>query len=360
LRTAGDFDDNREDLGFMVTGEAEFGRRPRVTLGASGYDLVAPVEDWHLWDDEIGLAAFLWHRDYRDYFLRRGIAGYARVEATNEITVGARLARHEETSVAARDPWTPWRRDELWRPNPIIDEGTFTALTVTAEYDSRPYRRSGESGWYLVAEWERGQSDDITPQTLPVAIRNPIPTDGSYTYDRLFVDLRRYERIGWAGQLALRGVAAGTIGDDPLPIQRRLSLGGPDPMPGFPFRFFACNGAVLDPATPALCDRVMLLQAEYRGNLTFGLPWSGQRHRHRDGPEGRGDLTDWDEWLWFEGPNIVVFGNAGAGWLREDGIGDLEGDIGAGIEIGSFGLYGAKALTAGESLQITLRIHRRF
>ena len=81
-------------------------------------------------------------------------------------------------------------------------------------------------------------------------------------------------RLGWNGQLSLRAVGAGTVGkNDPLPIQRRLSLGGPDPMPRFSFRQFACNAAAGAPTQTALCDRILLFQAEYRGNLRRPDAW---------------------------------------------------------------------------------------
>jgi hypothetical protein len=360
VRTEGDLKANREDLGYDLLGEVRVGNIPAVTVGARGYDVVAPIEDWQLHTDEIGLASLLWHRDFRDYYLRRGIAGFIHIEPMRSVTISAEVARNYETSIAARDPWTPFRQDELWRANPAIDEGHFTSITVGAEYDSRPFRRVGASGWLLRAEWERGLSDDIVPEPLPATIRGPIPIDGSYTFDRLFVDLRRYERIGWRGQLSLRAVAAGTVGDDPLPIQRRLSLGGPDPMPGFGFRHVACNKSVLIPAIPALCDRLLLFQAEYRGSLSFNAPWSDRQAGQRSHHGRRRDLLDLDDWLWFDGPTFVLFGNAGTGWLRGDDIGKLQGDVGVGLEFGSAGFYAARALTEGEPIRLTLRIHRRF
>ena len=364
LRTAGDFETNRERYGYTAGAEWTIAGSP-FTLGGRVYDVVAPIEDWQLQDDEIGLATLLWHRDYRDYYVRRGYLGFLRIEPMEELTLTGEVSRNEETSAFARDPWTPFRQDELWRPNPLIDEGTFTSIRGILEWDSRPYRGSLSSGWLVRAEWERGKSDDLTPQVLPTSVRDPLPTTGTYEFDRLFIDLRRYERIGWNGQLRLRAVGAGVIGDnDPLPIQRRLSLGGPDPMPGFDFRQFACNETVSDPARPALCDRIVLLQAEYRGNLSIG---SGSRRSRSRGSEGRGrdhwfDEWDWDDWYWFGGPTIVLFGNAGTGWQHDidDGPGKLQGDVGAGIEIGSFGVYGSKALTEGEPLRFSLRIHRRF
>jgi hypothetical protein len=72
---------------------------------------------------------------------------------------------------------------------------------------------------------------------------------------------------------------------------------------------------------------------------------------------------DWDgDWFDFDGPSLVLFSNAGTGWIasRSNGIPSLNWDVGAGIEMGSVGLYAAKAIRSGEPLRLTLRIERRF
>ena len=362
LRTAGGLDSLSDDVGYTAGVDWNVGGNSAITLGGRVFDLVAPIEAWQLHHDEIGFAALLWHRDYRDYYTKQGYSGYMMVEPVDGFRISVEVSRHEDNSIAQRDPWTPFRGGEPWRLNPAIDDGTFTTIVSSIEYDSRPYRNSRSSGWFVSGEWERGISDDVVPQTLPLAIRDPLPVSGTYTYDRVFIDLRRYERLGWNGQLRLRAVGAGTLGEnDPLPIQRRLSLGGPDPMPGFALRHLACNGAVVDLARPALCDRVLLFQAEYRGNLSFSTSSRRRQQTHRRKVSNRwSELWDWDDWFWSDGPTIVLFGDAGSGWIGADGPGDFEGDVGAGIEFGSFGFYGAKAVTSSESVRLSLRIHRRF
>jgi hypothetical protein len=363
-RTVFDSSLSRRDVGYTVNGELQFGRSREFTIGGRVYDVVTPIEDWQLHDDEIGLATFLLHRDYRDYYLTRGWTGYAEIQPVDELTFSGSYAREEHISVAARDPWTIGRRSEGWRENPTVDEGDFEILTAAAEYDSRASSRYNGSGWFLRAEWERGKSDNVVDRGLPVAIRDPLPTGGDYTYDRFFLDLRRYERVGWSGQLSLRGVLAGTTGGhDPLPVQRRLSLG--HVMPGYGFRAFACNEGILEPAEPALCDNVLLIQAEYRADLSFRRrSWRGRRDSgSRRGSWKSGefwDWDDWDDWFWFDGPSLVLFSNAGTGWLYDNDIGEVEFDIGAGLEFGSVAVYAAKPITSEGAIRITFRLHRRF
>jgi hypothetical protein len=373
FRTAGDFTTRREDMGYAIEGSLALGRAPRLSLGARGYDLVVPTQDWPLSLHEVGWASLLWHRDYRDYVLQRGVAGFVTFEPLGGLSLTGEVARVNEAFIPERGAWTPIRNDEAWRFNALVDEGDYTLLTGTLQWDTRRSERSLRSGTLLRAAWEHGRGQNVVEAPLPAAIRPALPgTD--YAWDRAFVDLRRYQRIGWTGQLRVRGFWAGAVRGDPLPVQRRFSLGGPDPMNGYAFRAFACNAGVGDPAQPGLCDHVLLFQAEYRGGFGFGLDWwdgdFGSRSHpadrdRRDRPDRRGEWEgwdwDWDDWAWFDGPSLVLFTNAGTGWLRsEDGPGKLHWDVGAGIAFGSVGLYVARAIEEDEPFRVTLRIERRF
>ncbi|MGD2136043.1 MAG: polymer-forming cytoskeletal protein, partial [Gemmatimonadales bacterium] len=333
FRTAGEFS-TREDIGYRVEGTVAAGRMQRITVGARAFDEVHPTQDWPLARNEVGWSTLIWHRDYRDYYLQRGFAGYLAIQALPGFELKGEVARVDEASIMARDPWTLLRRDEDWRPNPFIDEGDYTLITGTLEYGDQPSRRHARSGWYLRATWEHGIGENIVERVLPLAVRDPLPAT-DYTFDRASVDLRLYQQIGWSGQLGLRGFWAGSIGEHPLPVQRRFSLGGPDPMNGFPFRAFSCSDEWLDPALPGLCDHVLLFQAEYRGGL--GIDWVGSAWDHRPFGDDDDFPQVWDG-VWFDGPVLVLFSNAGTAWLEGQDRGDLNVDAGVGIEFGSIGL----------------------
>ena len=356
-RTATGFDaslDNR-DFGYSALADLRLGPDRRIELGGKAYDVVAPIESWQLRDDEVGLGTLLWHRDYRDYYLQRGLAGFARVRPAPELTLFREIARDEATRVAERDPWTLFRADQLWRPNPGIDQGHFVRIAAGLDLDTRAGERWAP-GVSLHAEWERGRSDDVVERALPLEVRPALPLT-AYQYDRLFGDLRLYQPVGWGG-LTLRAVGGTVLGDSPLPVQRRFSLGGPDPMPGYAFRRFGCNDTVADLSLPALCDHVLLFQAEYRGGLDlnpFHGIWDDERARR---PRDR--EWDWSEWGDWEGPQLVLFTDAGAAWLTGTPPGPLKWDVGAGLEVGSMGLYAARAIERDQPIRLILRIHRRF
>jgi hypothetical protein len=356
FRTAGDFKANSEDIGYVIDGRVAVGRDRVVAVGARYYDLVVPTQDWPLALNEVGWASFFWHRDYRDYYLQNGIEAFVELQPVDDLVLATSVRWVDEVSIAARDPWTPFRNSEEWRPNPAIDAGSFTIVKTSLEYDTRPSRRAIRSGVFARLEWEHGIGSSVVPQVLPPSIRPAVPTD-DYVYDRLSADARLYQRVGGSGQVRLRGFWAGSIGRDPLPIQRRFSLGGPDPMNGYAFRAFSCN-TLADPALTGLCDQVLLFQGEFRGGLDFD--WFSSDFRSLDVPTG--DDDDWGipEWMRFRGPTLVLMANAGTGWLDDQPVGALHVDLGAGIELGGVGLYVAKALQEGEPVRVTLRIERRF
>jgi hypothetical protein len=110
---------------------------------------------------------------------------------------------------------------------------------------------------------------------------------------------------------------------------------------------------------PAECERIALVQAEYRGDIfvSLGEPWeSDTRHF----------MNVRRDWQW------VVFADAGRGWLTGPGAGPLaarglpslssfRSDLGAGLDLGGVGIYAAKGVsTPGEPINVILRLQRRF
>ena len=366
FRTAGDLTDRRSDLGYLLRTELRSGEVPAYGAELRAYDAVVPVEDWGLHNAEIGWAAFLFQRDYRDYYLSKGLAGRVFVRPARLLQLAVEVRRDGQTSVAARDPWTLFRHDQPWRPNPPIDEGHYTTLSGTVTLDTRNDRTDPTAGWLLSARLESSRSQDVSPQTgVPTTVRRSIPTDGSYKFTRAFFDLRRYTRVSPSGRVNLRLLAGGWLGGDPLPLQQRLSIGGADPLAGYGFRRTACNQDITDAAFTgtlvAACDRVMLVQAEYRGHIS--LHWAYRSSQPED-EESKSLLA-------LRGPDLVVLGDAGQAWLVGSGPGRLPsnrlptlgswlGDLGMGVDWGGFGLYVAKAVTAGEPLRFTLRLDHRF
>ena len=146
-------------------------------------------------------------------------------------------------------------------------------------------------------------------------------------------------------------------------------------MPGYDFRrllsteFDSGTCVSMDNATyasigrPANCQRMLLLQAEWKGDFRV----------HLFGEDDRGD----ERWYAsrFEADGTwVIFANSGRGWNIDPEItggtevtsgippiGTWRTDLGGGFDFGGFGVYVAKAVThGGEKANVYVRLGRRF
>jgi len=347
----------------------DFGYQARLELrsgifGVAGrlYSEAAAIEDQPLSLLENGWSAFLLQRDYRDWYERKGVAGLAWAYPMRALRVEASLGRDDERSVRAADPWSLFRDSERWRRNPLVDDGHYTTLGLQLDFDTRNERFLPGTGWLLRARYEHSSSNDVAPVLLPSGVRPEPPIGGGYAFDHLLLDFRRYSRITPSLRVNTRVRADGWIGGDRLPVQRRVSLGGPDILPGYDFRAFDCSPTGFsDPSQPALCDRTLSAQVEVRTRLGLDL---GFRLR---GPDGRRT----GRFIGIEEADLVFLADAGKGWLTGDGPGQVpvnripsfrewKLDVGVGLDAGEIGAYLAKGLTEGESVKFLVRLQRRF
>lgn len=366
-RSVDNFRGQDRDFGYDVTAEAQRGFGRRIALGARLFDVVDGVENWQLGDSEVGLASFFLHRDYRDYFSRHGGGGYITMNdgAGIGLTLGYTVERWGRRE--ARNPFTLFRNEGAWRPNPVMDDGRFGVATVALTIDTRTDPDYPWSGWYITADLERGSSPDVRPGVLSPLARAPRATPFGVTYVRGFLDLRRYNRVSPHGQLNVRLVTGGWLGGDDLPVQRRLSLGGAGTIAGYDFRsspsgtdVLQCGDGAPYPGSPAQCARIALGQVEYRGDIRLHL-------------SGNGDLTDWIYNI-DNAASWVVFADAGRGWLVGNRLGALRysatqlppldtfrGDIGVGLDFGFLGFFAAKSVTdSQEPANFFMRLKHRF
>ncbi|MBA3919342.1 MAG: hypothetical protein C0516_12245 [Gemmatimonas sp.] len=390
FRTGDGIEWKRENLGHQALLEVRQGNRAGVALGGKLFDVVDAMEQWQLTETEVGLNSFLFTRDYRDYWQRHGGEGYVALFAGKASELRASYGEERWSARPARDPWTLFNSDLAWRRNPTADEGVLKRFTLSAVFDTRTNSQRPRSGWFLRGEYERGTGTydtmgELTPGVRPLPTgTTPIPLNEGVTYSRAFFDLRRYNRLGPNAQLNLRAVFGGWVNGDPLPVQRRFSVSGIDALPGFDFRRMNGTSDVGTCATgseemyaslgrPAQCERMALLQAEWKGDFRINL--FGDDSDYGDRRWGLGRVRADGAW--------VVFANTGRGWLIDrpspssipnadlgplvfdknsvPGFDTWRTDIGGGFDFGDFGVYIAQAVSQGGlSPNVYVRLSRRF
>jgi hypothetical protein len=365
IRTGSTFDDDGGDIGHDVTSELRFGRRTGPAFGGRLFNTIDPVESWQLSEIETSLAAFLFRRDYRDYYANRGVTGYGRFYVGRAASLTGSFSHQRWDTRDLFNPFTIFRGDASWRPNPTMDVGRMHIANATLKYDTRTDPDEPRSGAYVVLDYEHGQGrlTSVAPSSRP----RPY-SDGDFVeYNRGFIDARTYLMLSPSGQISLRVLGGGWMSGDPLPMQRRLSVEGPSALPGFDFRDVT---TVFDTGTcsigspmgrPAECDRIALAQLEYRGALRLDIgDWREDAGRYI----GARTEASW-----------VMFVDAGRGWMVGDPVGDestypqdeipalnsFRSDVGIGFDFGGIGIYAAKAISRPEEpVNFFLRLHRRF
>lgn len=363
VRTGSSFSSATADVGHLVRGEIRVGRRYGVTLAGELFDVVNSVEDWHLSDMEAGLAAFMFRRDYRDYYERHGGRIVAELRATESTDLTLSYGDERWGARATRNPPTLFNGEKSWRDNPALDAGRFHRAEARLRFDTRNDTFNPLTGWYVVAEYERSTGVITSAGPTSPGVR-ALPT-GDTRYQRAILDVRRYNRLAPNAALNIRGVIGGWLGGAPLPLERRLSIDGPGSVPGFDFRAGAapdvgtCSPGVTAPGRPAQCERVALAQLEYRKDLRLSLS-NGRAGARRTRFRADG--------AW------VFFADAGRGWLVNapgnpldidrqalPALSTYRTDIGAGVDFTFFGVYLAKALSAPEEpMNVFVRLRHRF
>ncbi len=369
-----------DEMGYFVKAEQLLGGRREFRIGATARSVVSPIEEWHLSDLENGLATFLFRRDFRDHFERRGWSVFGQMDPAGlpvSLTAEARFEKHR--SRAAGSPWTLFRNADEWRPQPLIAEGDISSVVLSGKLDTRSNPDDPAWGWLARIEVERALDTDLAaPSVIGLGGALPNTAPGAFeNYTAAFVDVRRYNRVSPDSRLNFRLVAGGALSDSPLPPQRQHALGGEGSLPGYTLFEFDCGARsqlVQRPAVPdddgapgmgegAVffpgygCDRFALLQAEYRGRLRLRFDWDADPWDDDD------DDDDGHEWStgWSASPDWVLFVDAGRGWaVNRPGTQDIAVDLGLGITLGKAGIFAAVPLNGGSGINVFARIGPRF
>jgi hypothetical protein len=360
-----------KEFGYQLLVEQRFGSDRLFSIGGTLHSTVAPISPLGLSDLESSLSTFFLRKDYRDYYERIGWSAFATAALPRlPLSLRVEYLDEEHRFAPVKAPWTLRRNDTAWRPQPLVAEGDIYALSGELAYDSRNDFRDPTDGWWLRARVTHGLDGTLAiPEFATLSGEGEVvaaqPVDATFTGGLL--DLRRYARVGPESDVALRVVMAGSVDGDALPPQFQHALGGLPTLPGYGLFSQDC-GARLQlvevqrveddrPLTQRAftrygCDRVALLQLEYRRRLDLDLdfgPWQD------------------DRWEWYPqvdlSPALGFFFGVGRGWSKvENGFDtDMVSDAGFAFFFGNLGLYAAYPFRgADREVNFFLRFQRRF
>ena len=302
-------------LGHDLRAEVQFGKPLGVALGARAFDVVQPTENWQMENGEVGLASVVLRHDFRDYYGRHGGEGYVRLQDGQDADFTVSFGDEQWNDARDRDPWSLFRDGGRVAREPVHGRGRRCTCSRRRSAWTRASgkARSGRAGTC----WRRsstGAGRLVAPRltrSTPTRSRSRRcrrpPERVEYT--RGFFDARRYTGVSHRScRSTCAWSSGGWLGGDPLPTERKLSLGGPGTLAGYDFReieftpdVLTCSNGIRQLGTPGQCDRMALVQLELRTRLFAGSL--------------RDDASD--DW-WRPGLNgrmeWVLFADMGRGW----------------------------------------------
>jgi len=294
----------------------------RFAVGAELHDFTASQDEWIIPEEENSLAAALINEDFRDYYRRDGYSFFAAQHLGRWMKLTAEYRNENHLSLPNKTDWSLFANKKRFRANPAIDEGKLVSYWGQIKFDTRDSESHPRRGWFMTIEGETSRPD----------------LNGEFDFDRVLVDLRRYQPMGYGKTIDLR-LRAGT-GRGELPQQYLFDLGGISTLRGYRFKEFTG-------------DRMVMGNLEYRLN-------SGSSRLH-----GIPLVKEF---------NLVLFADAGLAWFADDNSApdksfdalnwrDLKTDVGVALtdRDGQVRLNFAKRTDVGhQDIVVTFRLNRDF
>ncbi|MCE9669294.1 hypothetical protein LY474_15895 [Myxococcus stipitatus] len=232
-------------------------------LGAQVHDFTDTLDRWRMSDIDSYVYSFLINRPDRDYFRRKGYAGFATWRWNESFLAG--VSYHDDRYQTLRTfspPLTLFRRDSTPFPNTPVTEGRFQSVVARLEYASNPGRADDVGSLFRTPETPLlgvGKETWRTPSlrslvTLEVG-EGPGADGADERFWKLVGDVSLVVPTSWDDsglRLRVRGA-----GGERLPEQKREALGGWSALRGFGFKEYRGDASVLG-------------SAEYRWDF-FGL-----------------------------------------------------------------------------------------
>ncbi len=226
----------KEALRYQFSVEKDINIPSRLAVGVRFFDKIASADDWVNTDYENSLAGLFAHRDYRDWFGKKGFLGYLDLRIGETHTLRTEVSRidYEILNILPNADWSlfSFAHDRKFAPNsmrhPFLNfaEGAETTFRLLGVFDKRDNPVFPTSGWLFEGIFEK--------------------TSGDFKTKGLFATLK-YFRPLFGNQRLQAKIMLGSR-TDATAAQHLMGLGGPGSLRGFePKEFFGdrlLHGAV--------------------------------------------------------------------------------------------------------------------
>jgi len=255
--------------------ETGFFKDYHLAFGGEYHRMVDTPDHWIIPDMENSLAAFFLKEDFQDFFFREGWSGYISQNVKRSLSMSVTYQYDKLDSLEKKVDWSLFGGKKHFRDNPPMPEGKMRSIVGRWTLDTRNSIKRTTQGWYIEIEAEHAGGK----------------LGGDFQFDRVLMDIRRYQPLGIGEGIDFRLRVGSSHGS--LSWQRSYHLGGLSTLRGFPFKVFPAG-----PMSPG-GNRMVLAQLEYR--------------------MGSQDLPDELDMGILEYFNLIVF--ADIGWVADVGGG---------------------------------------
>jgi outer membrane protein assembly factor BamA len=220
---------------YQAGAEFYLGRSYRSIFGAELHQLTDSQDEWIISEEENSFAAFFVNEDFRDYYRREGFSLYfsQKVGRPLQLTLGYHNDRHG--ALRNKTDWALFLNKKKFRENPVASDGRMRSYRGQIAFDTRDHEKHPRRGWLISLEGETSRPE----------------WESHFDFDRVIIDLRRYQPLGYGRNIDVRLRAGSARGI--LPAQYRFDLGGISTLRGSRFKEFTG-------------DRMVLANVEYRLN----------------------------------------------------------------------------------------------
>lgn len=124
---------------FSLGGELFLDSRREYSIGLEGYQGIGHLPDGEYYDATlITFSALLDKNDYRDYFYTKGWNLFVTAQPLRRLSLRLQYQNEEQATADQRTDYSFFSRDDIYRPNPAIQNGMMRSLQFSARYGDSP------------------------------------------------------------------------------------------------------------------------------------------------------------------------------------------------------------------------------